>query len=439
LDGQVLGFTTLVVLFTGLIFGLAPAFQTTRASLHDTLKEGGRSSGAAAGPPRLRNILVVSEVALALLLLVGAGLCYKGFDKAHRINPGFDPRNVLVGGLRLGAHGYDEPSGKVFYHRLLERLKAIPGVESAGLASWFPLGFEGGPGTGVRADGYVPHPNEDLGSPYSIISSQYFETMRIPLLEGRDFADQDDDKSPAVAIINEAMAKRYWAGQSPIGRTIRIWDDHPFKVSGVVKNGKYRGLAEPQRPFLYLHYRQVIPDLNLGVIMRTSGDPALLASALRQAVQAVDSRVAVWGTLTMVDYISAAYLPQKITATLLIVLGLLALLLAAIGLYGVMAYVVSQRTHEIGIRMALGAQAMDVLKMVVKQGMTLTSFGAGVGLIGALAVTHLLARFLYGVSPFDPITFIGVTLLLGVVTLIACYVPARRATKVDPMITLRYE
>jgi predicted permease len=435
---ETLGFTFLLALLTGIIFGLAPAFQAIRTDLHDTLKEGGSGSSGGSVHYRLRSALVVSEVALALLLLVGAGLCIKGFERARLMDFGFDPNNVLVAGLRIGANGYNQQTGLVFYQKLHQRLTEVPGIGEAGLASWLPLGFEGGPGISVDPEGYVRHPNEDVTVPYAILSPGYFAAMRIPILEGRDFTDQDDLKAQAVSIINDNFSKRFWPGQNPIGRHIKT-ASRIVTVVGLVRSGKYRSLNEPPRPFIYLPYQQGVWDLNLGVVLRTKGNPATMAGALRQTIHELDSGVEVWASLPMIDYIKAAYLAQKVTATLLIILGVTALLLASIGIYGVMSYVVSQRTREFGVRMALGAQSNNVLGLVLRQGMLLTLLGVAIGLVGAFALTRILSSFLYGVSPFDPLTFASVAVVLGLVTLIACYLPVRRATRVDPIVALRYE
>jgi predicted permease len=438
-DYQTLGFTVLLALITGILFGLTPAFQAVRTDMHDTLKEGTRGSSAGGRVHHnLRGALVVSEVALALLLLVGAGLCIKGFNRARLIDPGFDPDNVLVAGLRIGANGYDEKTGLVFYRKLHQRLNELPGVTDAGLASWFPLGFEGGPATSVDPEGYVRAPNEDVTVPYAILSPGYFAAMRIPLLEGRDFTDQDDRNSLPVAIINDNFAKRFWPGQDAIGHRFKAVG-RVLTVVGIVKSGKYRSLNEPPRPFVYLPYQQGVWDLNLGVALRTKGDTAGMVGTIRRAIHELDPGVEVWSSLSMTDYIKAAFLAQKVTSTLLVILGLTALLLASMGIYGVMAYTVSQRTHEFGIRVALGARSNNVLALVLRQGMFLTLLGVGIGLGGAFALTKALSSFLYGVSPFDPVTFSTVALALALVTLFACYLPARRATRVDPIVALRYE
>jgi predicted permease len=437
-DTQTLAFTFILALVTGVAFGLVPAWQASGTDLSKVLKEGGRTSGGAGAHHRLRSAFVVSEVALALLLLVGAGLCIKGFHKARQVEIGFDPRNVLVAGLRIGMNGYDRTNGLVFYRKLHERIAALPGVEQAALSTWFPLGFEGGPGVGIDAEGYARKPNEDVSVPYAIVSPHYFDVLRIPVLAGRDFQDSDDEKGLRVAIVNETLAKRFWPGQNALGRKFKAWDNE-ITVVGVVKAGKYRSLSERPQGFLYLPYQQGVWDLNLGVALRTTGNPMTMANTLREAIHGLDPRVEIWANLPMTDYIKAAFLAQGIAATLLTGLGAVALVLAAMGIYGVMAYVVSQRTHEIGIRMALGAQISDVLKLVVGQGMTLGVLGVGIGLMGALGLTRLMSSFLYGVSPFDPLTFFGMAAALALVTFLATFIPACRAAKVDPQVALRYE
>jgi predicted permease len=424
---------------TGVVFGLAPAWQTTRPVLAQVLKEGGRTSGAGLSHHRLRSLLVVGEVALALLLLAGAGLCIKGFQRAQAIDPGFQPQGVLAAALRLGAHGYTEQSGMVFYRTLRQRLASLPGVESAACVSFLPLGFEGGPSRGVSVEGYQPRPNEHMGVPYSIVSPGYFQTLRIPILEGRDFADRDDANAERVVVINQTMAQRFWPGQSPIGRKVQAGLGTPATVIGVVKSGKYRYLSEPPQCFMYLSDQQGAWDLNLGVVVRTSLKPEAMSATLRQEVRALDPGVELWATLPLPDYVQAAYLVPRIAARLLLLLGAIALVLAAMGIYGVMAYVVSQRTHEVGVRLALGAPANHVLGIIVGHGMALAAGGMALGLAGGLVLSRSLASLLYGVSPFDPLTFAAVALVLGLVSLVACYFPARRAAGVDPLVALRYE
>jgi predicted permease len=383
-------------------------------------------------------VLVVAEVALSLVLLVGASLCIRSVRQAGRSGFGFDPNHVMVAGLRVGMNGYTEPTAKIFYGRLLERLAAVPGVEAAALSSWFPLGFDGGPAHGVEVDGYLRQAGEDTTFPFSIVSPGYFKVMKIPLVAGRDFTEQDDDRAPGAAIINQTMAARFWPGQDPIGRKFKdAW--RMMTVVGVAKNGKYRSLNESPRCFFYVPYRQGVWDLNLGVCVRTTGDPASLAGTLQQEIHKLDPRVEVWASITMTDYIKAAFLAPVLASRLLSWLGIVALALAAMGVYGVMAYTVGQRTQEFGVRMALGAGPGDVLGLIFREGLILAVAGIAVGLILAVAATRLMACFLIGISPFDPATFVGVPVLLGAVTLLACWLPARKATCVNPLEALRTE
>jgi predicted permease len=438
LDGRTLLVTLGLTLMAGLMFGLAPAAQMLRGRLYGALKEGGRGGSTGVGHHRLRGALVITEVALALLLLVGAGLCLRGFQKAREADPGFDPKQVLVAGLRIGMNGYTRETGLSFYEQLHQRLGQMPGVTQAALASWIPLGFEGGPGTRLLPEGYAPLPAEDLGASYAIVSPGYFETMRIGMVEGRDFTDRDADPEEWVVIVNEVVARRFWPEESAVGRRVSLMG-RAATVVGVVKTGKYRSLGEPPKMFVYLPYQQGVWDLNLGVVLRIGGDPLAMIGALRRELHALDAEVEVWATSALEDYIEAAFVAHRIAATLLVLLGVVALVLSAMGIYGVMAFVVSQRTHEIGVRMALGAQNGDVLRMVLREGMRLGLIGAGFGLLGTLAVGRLLANFLYGVSPFDPWTFLLVAGLLGGVMFLACLLPAQRATRVDPLVALRYE
>jgi predicted permease len=435
-NAQAVGFSLLLSLVTGMIFGLVPALRASRPNLNATLKEGGRGSGAASSHHRLRSLLVVAEVALSLVLLVGASLCIRSVRQAGRSGFGFDPNHVMVAGLRVGMNGYTEPTAKIFYGRLLERLAAVPGVEAAALSSWFPLGFDGGPAHGVEVDGYLRQAGEDTTFPFSIVSPGYFKVMKIPLVAGRDFTDQDDDRAPGAAIINQTMATRFWPGQDPIGRKFKdAW--RMMTVVGVAKNGKYRSLNESPRCFFYVPYRQGVWDLNLGVCVRTSGDPASLAGTLQQEIHKLDPRVEVWASLPMTDYIKAAFLAPVLASRLLSWLGIVALALAAMGVYGVMAYAVGQRSQEFGVRMALGAGPGDVLGLIFREGLILAVAGIAVGLILAVAASRLMAGFLIGISPFDPATFVGVPVLLGAVSLLACWLPARKATRVNPLEALR--
>lgn len=440
ISGRVLAFTAVITLATAVVFGLAPALHAAKSNLNDVLKQGGRTGSAGGRAARLRGALVVAEVALALVLLVGAGLCLAGFRNARAIDPGFDPRHTLVAGLRIGMNGYDESTAPAFFQRLRQRLAAAPGVEHVALASWLPLGFEGGPSVGLAIAGYTPAPHEDMDVSYSVISPDYFATLRIPLLAGRDFTDQDDTASRPVAIINETMAQRYWPGRNPIGRHFSFERGaNQLEVVGVARDGKYRQLNEASQPFFYLPSRQNTWELNLSVILRTTGDPRALAGTLRKEIAALDPQVTVWATLPMIEYVEAAYLVNRIAMALLSVLGLLALALAAMGIYGVMAYAVGRRVPEIGIRMALGAAPGDVSRLVIRDGLRLLGLGLALGATGAWFAGNGLAHALPGVSAHHVPTFAGVALLLTLVTVFASWLPARRAARVDPLVALRQE
>ena len=437
LDAETLSLTLVLTLATGFAFGLLPAWQATRVNLNEALKQGGRSSAGGALHHRLRSGLVIGEVALALVLLIGAGLCLKGLEKAQQVDIGLDPSHVLLGRLQIGMNGYTPETGKAFYHDLRQRIAAMPGVEEAAFASFFPLCLTGCKGWNADVEGYVRPPGEDLTYEYAIVSPRYFATMKIPLRAGRDFSDADIGGAPTVAIVNEAFAQRFWPGQDPLGRRFRsggTWRT----IVGVAKTGKYNRLSEGSWCFFYLPYQQGVPDLDLSVCVRTTGDAAAFANTLSRAVHELDPGVTLLRVGTFTESILATFV-QRLAAGLLTLLGAVALILAAMGVYAVMAYGVSQRTQEFGVRMALGATAGDVLRQVMGQGLALAAIGVAAGLALALGVTRLLANFLYGVSPFDPVTFVGVPLLLAAVALFACYVPARRATRVNPIEALRAE
>jgi predicted permease len=438
LDGPVLALTLTLTLGTGLFFGLLPAWQASNPNLNEILKQGGRGAAGSAGHHRARRLLVIAEVALALVLLVGAGLCVRGLKSARQVDFGLEPERVLLAGMQIGMNGYDRESGPDFYRRLRERLAALPELEEAALASWLPLGLAGCKGTGVQVDGYVRPRDENATYEFAIVSPRYFAALGIPLLAGRDFTDQDDASAPGVAIVNEVFAQRFWPGQDPIGRKFRS-GGRDRTIVGLTRTGKYNRLNEAPSCFFYLPYQQGVPDLDLGLCVRTKGDPMAAAAAVRAAVAAADPRVDLLGVKPLTLHIEGVFFAQRMASLLLTLLGAVALALATLGVYAVMAYSVSQRTQEFGVRMALGARPGQVHWEVVREGLRLVTAGVAAGLALALAVTRLLAGFLYGVSPLDPVTFAGVPLLLAVVALLACWLPARRATKVDPMTALRAE
>jgi predicted permease len=437
LDAFTMGLTLLLSLAAGLFFGLLPALQSLSPRLYDTLKESGRSTGGTRHH-RIARTLVVAEVALALTLLIASGLCLKGLREASRLDLGFDPEHVLVAQLQVGMNGHNAETAMVFYRQLEQRLATLPGVEQAALATWFPLGFGGCKGLGAEVEGYVPPAGQDPTYQYAAISPRYFATMRIPLLAGRDFIETDDSSAPLVAIVNEAFTQRFWPGREAVGQRFNSagrWRT----VVGVVKTGLYENLHEEPRCFFYLPYRQRLPDLDLNICVRTSGDPAAFAGALRQAVASVDPRIDLYGTISMTEAAGQALLGQRIATDLLSVLGAVALFLSAMGVYAVMAHAIGQRTQEFGIRLALGASPADILRLVGREGLVLAALGILAGLGLTAAATRLLTSFIHGVSAFDPVVFLLMSAALLLIVLAATCIPARRATKVDPMIALRAE
>ena len=437
LNGAVLCFSAVATLATGILFGLAPALQAAKTDLNDTLKQAGRAGAPAHNRHWLHSALVVSEVAMSLVLLVGMTLCARSLQHARRIDLGLDPHNVWGAGFRLPPVGYDEDRTRSTYRRLRHELAALPGVESVALADWLPLGFEGGSSTRFAVDGYQPAPGEPMGAGVSTVSPAYFRTLRIPLVAGREFEERDDVNTPRVVVINQVLADRYFAGRNPLGLKLDFWS-REWLVVGVARTGKYRALNEPSQAFIYVAEPQV-GDRSLAAIVRTTGDPHGIARAVERTAVGIDPLLKPVAALTMVEHTAAAFAIPGMAATLLTLLGIVALLLAALGIYGVVANSVNQRTREIGIRMALGAQRLDVLRLFVRQGLYLAGLGIGVGALGTLAAAPVLSSLLIGVTAGDPLTYLAVTALLAGVALIACWLPARRAAKVDPLVALRYE
>jgi predicted permease len=450
-DGHVLLFALAISLLTGLVFGVAPAWKATAVNLSDALKEGERGSSEGQRN-RLRGLLVGSEFALAMVLLAGAGLMVRTFLALQRVDPGFDPRGVLsmvvsVSGTEQAAAGH---TGN-FYQEVLQKVSAVPGVQSvsginhlplAGDEWGFPFHIEGRPSE---------RPGEELVATYRVVYPGYFRTMRIPILRGRDVTDADNLHTPGVVVINDYLARRYWPGEDAIGKRITL--DDPAKnpswltVVGVVKNTARSSWVSPPEEEVFLPYLQnrayldapSPPFAYLTLVVRTSGGPAVLAPDIRGAIHALDKNIPLSEIQTIDHVVDEATGQSRFYLVLLGSFATVALLLAGVGIYGVMSYSVSRRTHEIGVRMALGAQGRDVLKLVVFQGIIQALVGVAVGLAGALALSRLMAGLLYGTRPTDPATFAAVVLVLGGVAVAASYVPARRATKVDPIVALRYE
>jgi putative ABC transport system permease protein len=438
-DWSVLGFTLAASALTGVIFGLFPAFQATRLDLNEALKEGGRD--AAQGRSGVRSLLVVVEVALALILMTGAGLMINSFLRLRQVDAGFKAERLLTMEIDPTLARYPNHSTlAAFYDQLLDRIAAMPGVESASVVTRLPLTATSGhymfsteSQTGWKYAGALP----------STISPGYFQTMGIPLLRGRAFTAQDNPQTESVAIINEAMAQRAWPSQDPLGKRIRMYPYNAtaptLAVVGVVKDVKQSELQIAARPQVYRSYTQVSSYPPRDLVIKTRTEPLGLAAAIRAAIQMVDKDQPISNIRTMEQILTASLAEQRFNMLLLASYAALALVLAAVGIYGVMSYLVTQHTREIGIRLALGAQARDVLRLVVGQGLTLTCVGIGIGLAGARGLLRLLKTLLFEVSTTDPLTFAGIAFLLFNVALLACWLPARRAAKVDPLVALRYE
>ncbi len=438
LDGRVLGFTLGISLLTGVLFGLVPALRVARPDLIENLKIGGRGGTMGWKHNKLRSLLVVSEVALALVALIGAGLFVRSMNFAQQLDPGFESKNLFIVNFDLASQQYTPEHGQQYYRDAIEKAQASPGVEAATIASNPPLG--GGFGRTVfrESEQQVPGKRGSLVT-LNNISTNYFQTLRIPLLRGREFTDSDREKTTQVAIINEAMARHFWPNEEALGKRFTFFgEDQLREVTGVVRDTTVGAVGEDPVPLVYLPLLQnYSPNATLQV--RTSGNPNAVLGTVRAQVQSLDRNLALTNIQTIGQILSDGLWAARMGAALLTLFALLALILASIGIYGVMAYSVSQRTQEVGIRMALGAQPGDVFKLVIGQGMILAGIGMAAGLAAALLLTRVLASLLFGVSPHDPVTFGGVTLLLGLVALLACYVPARRATRIDPLVALRYE
>jgi putative ABC transport system permease protein len=438
MDIRVFIFACLVSLGAGLLFGLLPAWQATKTDLGQALK-----NDASFGSPhrsRLKSGLIVLQVALSLALLVGGGLMLRALRKAQNIDLGYDPRRAIEMSFDLRLQGYDSAKGREFQKSLLERVRALPGVESAGAANIIPvdLHISSQP---IFIEGQEPTRLADAPRALtSNITPEYFRAMNTRLLRGRDFAESDDDKAARVAIINETFARRFWPGEDPIGKRFALGgpESPKMQVIGVAQDGKYTGLNENRWPFVYRPQWQYRVGATT-IVVRAESDSQKMIALVRGELQQLDPNLPIASARTLVERLSAPLLPARIVASALGGFGLLALLLAAIGIYGVMSYAVSRRTREIGVRMALGAQRGDVLRLVMGQGTALTLMGVAVGLLAAFGLTRLMKSVLFGVSATDPLTYVGVAALLTCVALLACYIPARRATKVDPMIALRCE
>lgn len=440
LDGRVLLFALAASLITGWLFGLTPALQLARPELQSFLKEGARGSGEGSRWNRVRGGFVVLQVALSLVMLVSSGLLIRSFDKLLRVNVGFRPEQLLTLEYRLPRTKYKEPASQWNFHKqLVEQLQQVPGVQSASLVRGLPFSGNGGTVAIVLPDREPPPKGQEPEVMSNTAMPNYFETMGIPLLKGRVFGNEDQANTPVVIVINQTMAQRFWPNQDPLGKQVKLTGDGTTgTVVGVVGDAKHYFLEEEQKPQMYDTYSQD-PGLFATVVIRTSVEPLSLAEPVRQALWKVDPDQPMWKIRTVEFLVNRSTADRRFLMTLMGIFATLALVLTIIGLYGVISYLVNQRTQEIGIRMALGAQLRDIMSMVLKQGMALVLSGVGLGLAAAWLLTRLMSRLLYQVSATDPLTFIVISLLLVTVALLACYIPARRATKVDPLVALRYE
>jgi putative ABC transport system permease protein len=440
LDWRVLSFTLSVTLLTGALTGLAPALQFGNPDLQSALKEGGRTSSESPVWRRTRGAFVVLQVALSFTLLVGAGLLLKSFYKLIRVDPGFNPENVLTFEYRLPQGKYRTDEAKWDFHRqVAERLKEVPGVESVGLARGVSFTGNGGSVSITLPDRARPERGKEPRTQFNTVTASYFAAMGIPFVRGRLFSDADRLDAPRVYLINQTMATRFWPNEDPIGKQVQLVDDNsPGVIIGIVGDTKHLWLSDQPQPQLYASYSQM-PGTFATVAMRTSVEPMSLSNAVRQAFWQVDGDQPMWKLRTMDFLLTRSVGDQRFVLVLMLALSALALTLAAIGLYGVMAYGVAQRTPEIGLRLALGAQPRNVLWMVLGQGMKLALPGLAIGLLAAVWGTRLMEKLLFEVSATDKPMFALIAVLLIFVALLACFIPARRATKVDPMVALRAE
>jgi predicted permease len=436
IDGTTLAFSLLLGAACGLVFGLAPALHLAGSNVGATLKTGGRGPGPAT-PHRLRDVLVGVEVALAVVVLVLAGLFLKSFRNSQTTDPGFNPRNVLLAQFDLGAKGYDKANARAFVRDLLPRLRALPGVEMAATAGFVPLDFRGLAPSRYAVDGRPVDPAAPDRSLYTVVSPGYLQTVDIPLVAGRDFVDLADTDKPAEVIVNQELARRAWSGLSPLGRRFSM-DGQTYEVVGVARDAKYASLSERPTPMAYISLRDRV-KLNQTLFLRIHGDPLACAPAVRRAIREFDPYLPVRDVRTLAQHVADNTFMLRVPARLLTVLGPLALLLAAIGIYSVLSYATAQRLPEIGVRLALGATPAEIVTLVVGQGLAVVAAGLAAGLAAAYLISAYLAPSLVNVPAGDPAVILGAALVILAVAALACWLPARHASQVDPIAALRAE
>jgi predicted permease len=437
LNADVLGFIVLLCCAGSLLTGLAPAVHSVRSNLMESLKEGGRSGTPGAAQNRTRGLLVVAEVSLALVALVGTALFARSFQNARAIHPGFDANNVLFAQYHLDTFCQNTEQRAQFCYRLRDRIAGLSGVAAVSFANSVPLAIGSGQRSGIQVEGYVAGKNEQMSVSSATVAPGYFDTLRIPLLEGRDFTERDDRDTAPVVIVNQTFAQRYCQGRSPVGRRVMV-DGAWSTVTALVKDSKYYSLPEPPIPYIYTPYRQRHGgEFWTAFFIRTVGPARGSIAAVRHEAAVIDPNAGAAETVEFKEMVAVSLYAQKVAAALLSVIGAVSLLLAALGIYSVLAYAVSQRAHEFGIRMALGATPSDVVGLVLRRGMALTAAGVVLGAVLAIVLMRMAAGLLVGVSPGDPLAIGGSALFLGAIALLASYLPARRATKVDPVVTLR--
>jgi predicted permease len=432
---SVIVLTAGLALLSGLIFGFAPAWSLVRTPLPELMGEGTRGSEGRTHRMVLRRSLVAGQFAIALVVLVTAGLCLRSFSNARKLDLGFNPNGLWVAGFKMDAIGYGGAAAASFYQRLDERLRALPGVKSVSYSDHLPLGFEEGGGGSISVSGYQPRAGEQMGASLSRVMPGFFQTMQIPLHQGRDFRRSDDGDASLVAVINDSMVERYFKGRNPIGQTIQLWGADRTIV-GVVGNTKHRSLNEPPANTVFVPQAQ-LGQWNLFAVVRSENDPRLVGKTIGSIARELDPGITVWHSISFSDFIQPAFLVPRVASVLLTGLGLIALLLATMGLYAVVAFNVSQRTRELGIRLALGSSRSEIQSLVLRQGVRLAGWGLLMGLVLAVCVSRLLRSFLIEVEPLDPFTFVATAVILVFTALSACWFPARRAANTDPMQALR--